>query len=48
MAIKTRGSVDMVPEDEVRRDYVNPSDASEALRTEGADSNRLRKWCNVS
>ena len=45
MATETRGSVDIIPEGEVRRDYVS---TSEALRTEGADSNRLRKWCNVS
>ena len=48
MAIEARGSVDIVPEGEVCSDYVNPSDASEALRTKGADSNQLRKWCNVS
>ena len=38
-----RGSVYIIPEGEARRDYVNTSEASEALRTEGAVSNRLRK-----
>ena len=39
MTIEARGSVDIIPEGKVRRDYVNTFDASEALRTEGVVSN---------
>ena len=46
--MEARGSVYMIPEGEAQRDYVNTSKASEALRTKGAVSNQLRKWCNVT
>ena len=39
MTIEARGSVDIIPECKVRRDYVNTSEASKDLRTEGAFSN---------
>ena len=38
----------MLPEGRAQRDYVNPSEASEVLRTEGAISNQVRKWWNIT